>query len=302
MTTPDPDVETYRRDGAVCVRGALDVSVLADLRRDAERLLAGGEDFGLLPRYPARYLARRFDSMRRLAFGPQLGAVAGRILESRTIRFFFDDIFAKAPRSAEQTIWHSDRAGWPVRGQKVPSIWIPLTPIVPENSLEVLAGTHLDDRLYWNFTPNSRQMLRPDDRPSYPDCEALRGDPRARFLRWSMQPGDVLLVHPWALHYSGGNPTDGWRVAVSIRVFGDDIAWAPRPDCINVAGCSFDEMIEGEAPAGPLFPLLWSADGAAESTEAYPRGFATTWTAGARGPVNDYAQFQRDLEAARRRG
>jgi hypothetical protein len=165
----------------------------------------------------------------------------------------------------------------------------------------VLAGTHLEERLYWNFTPNSRQMLRPADRPSYPDCEARRADPQARFLRWSMRPGDLLFVHPGALHYSAGNPTDGWRIAVSIRVFGDDIVWAPRPDCINVAGCSFDEMIEGEPPAGPLFPLLWSADGAAESTDAYPRDFATRWTARARGPVNDYAQFQRDLAAERAR-
>jgi hypothetical protein len=293
---PPADVEAYRRDGAVCVRGAFDPGLLGELRREAERLLIGREDFGLLPRYPGRYLSRRVEAMRRLAFDSPLGSVAAQVLESRTIRFFYDEIFAKAPNSAEETLWHTDRAGWPARGRKIPSIWIPLTPIVPENSLECIAGSHTQDVLYWNFTPNSRQMQRPPDRPSYPDCEPLRADPSVRFLRWSMQPGDMLFVHPWTLHYSAGNPTGDWRIAVSIRVFGDDVTWDPRPDCINVAGVSFDEMVEGEPPDGPLFPLLWTEDGMRDPADAYPREFATRWTTRSTGPVNAYAQFKRDLD------
>ena len=72
-----------------------------------------------------------------------------------------------------------------------------------------------------------------------------------------------------------GNPTDDWRIAISERVFGDDIRWAPRPDCVNLAGVSFDEMLEGEAPMGSHFPLLWSEDGRSDGDADYPRGFAT---------------------------
>jgi ectoine hydroxylase-related dioxygenase (phytanoyl-CoA dioxygenase family) len=300
LEVPAADVEAYRRDGAACVRGVLDPALLAELRGVAERLLIGGEDFGLLPRYPGRYLTRRVEPMRRLVFESPLGAVAAQVLESESIRFFYDEIFAKAPRSSEETLWHTDRAGWPARGRKIPSIWIPLTPIVPENCLECIAGSHFEDVLYWNFTPNARQMQRPQGRPSYPDCEPLRGDPNVRFLRWSMEPGDVLFVHPWTLHYSAGNPTDGWRIALSIRVFGDDVTWDPRPECINVASVSFDEMVEGEPPDGPLFPLLWSRDGRRNSSADYPREFATRWRRPASGPVNAYAQFKQDLENQRR--
>jgi hypothetical protein len=101
----------------------------------------------------------------------------------------------------------------------------------------------------------------------------LRKDPAARFLTWDMDVGDMLVVHPWVLHYSGGNPTDVWRIALSVRVFGDDIVWDPRPDCVNLAGVSFDEMIEGEAPLGPLLPLLWSENGAHDDDSLYPRDF-----------------------------
>ena len=80
-------------------------------------------------------------------------------------------------------------------------------------------------------------------------------------------------------------------------MFGDDVRWSPRPDCLNIAGVSFDEMIEGEKPGGDLFPLLWSADSARDDDSRYPRGFATSWAAQRRDDVNEYDTF-RKLHAA----
>ena len=80
---------------------------------------------------------------------------------------------------------------------------------------------------------------------------------------------------------------------------GDDIRWDPRPDCVNLAGVSFDEMVQGERPEGPLFPLVWSADGRRDSTEDYPRGFATRWKRERKSDVNEYDVFAKSLAAAR---
>jgi hypothetical protein len=289
----DDDIETYQRDGAVCLRGVLSPEWIDALLPDARRITIDKEDVGLLPTYPGRYMARRLESFRRLVFSSPLAEVAGRVMQSQEIRFFFDEIFAKAPHSDEKTIWHTDRMGWPVSGKMVPSLWLPLTPVTHANSLEVIAGSHSQDVRYWLFSPNARQMTRPDDRQPHPDGEALRADPANKFLTWEMEPGDLLLIHPWALHYSHGNPTDGWRIAVSLRVFGDDIEWAPRPDCVNLAGVSLDEMIAGERPAGPLFPLLWSADGRHDDDSEFPRGFATSWAAQRRDDVNEFEAFKR---------
>jgi hypothetical protein len=107
------------------------------------------------------------------------------------------------------------------------------------------------------------------------------------------------VVHPWALHYSHGNPTDDWRIAVSVRVFGDDIRFEPRPDCVNLAGVSLDEMIAGEPPSGPLFPLLWSAEGHRDDDSEFPRGFATRWTRARRADVNEYDAFNKGFEKSR---
>jgi len=134
-------------------------------------------------------------------------------------------------------------------------------------------------------------MIKPPDRPSHPDGEALRADPNSKVLSWDMEPGDMLVVHPWTLHYSSGNPSADWRIALSVRMFGDDIRWAPRPDCVNLAGVSFDEMIEGEPPQGRNFPLLWSADGQRDSDADFPRGFATRWSRQRLDDVNEYKIF-----------
>ena len=126
----------------------------------------------------------------------------------------------------------------------------------------------------------------------------MRGDGKTRFLTWDMEPGDMLVVHPRALHYSSGNPTDDWRIALSLRVFGDDVRWQPRPDCVNLAGVSFDEMLEGEKPMGSHFPLLWSEHGESDDDSQYPRGFATSWAAQPMRKINEYDLFKKLSEQA----
>ena len=287
------DIDTYARDGVVCLRRVLDPEWLESIEGPARELLIDKRDFGLLPNNPGRYMVRTMPAFRRFVFESPVAEAAARVMRSNEARFFFDEIFAKKPQSDEKTIWHNDRMGWPVTGTMVPSIWIPLVPIVKANSLEVITGTQGYDTRHWLFSPNAKQMIKPDDRPWHPDCEPLRDDPAyaGRFKTWDMDVGDMLVVHPWSLHYSHGNPTDDWRIAVSVRVFGDDIRWAPRPDCVNLAGVSWDELIPGDKPDGDLFPLLWSADGRRDDDSAYPRGFATRWQKARKDEVNPYAEF-----------
>jgi ectoine hydroxylase-related dioxygenase (phytanoyl-CoA dioxygenase family) len=273
----EEDRQIYQRDGAVCLRQVFDRDWIDSLLPVAKRIVIDKEDVGLLPHRPVNFMTRVLPEFRELAFNSPLGEACGRTMGSREVRFLFDQIFAKAPQSDAKTVWHNDRAGWPVTGKMIPSFWMPLTPIVKANSLEVLAGSHNNDVLYWNSTANSRQMVKPEGRKPIPDGEAVRNNPNFTFLSWEMEPGDALLIHPWVLHYSSGNPTDNWRIAVSVRPLGDDIRWDPRPECVNMAGISFDEMIPGEKPQGVMTPLIWSEDGRKDDTSKYQRGFATSW-------------------------
>lgn len=285
------EIETYKRDGVVCLRQVFDKDWIDSLLEKSREIVVDRKDFGLLPTQPGRYMSRCIKEFRDFIFKSPLAEVAGQVMESEEIRFYFDEFFAKPPQSDAKTIWHVDRMAFPVQGKMVPSLWMPLTKITKANSLECIAGSHSQDVKYWLFSPNARKMIKPADRLPHPDCEPLRDDPNVKFLKWDMEPGDMLIVHPWTLHYSSGNPTDDWRIALSVRVFGDDIAWAPRPDCLNLAGVSFDEMLEGAKPEGSHFPLLWSKNGNADTDEHYPRGFATSWPKMQMQGINEYKTF-----------
>lgn len=258
-------IDTYARDGVVCVRGMFDQSWIDLLRPEAERIRDMPEEEknkGNL--FGGKHLWHSQEAFRRYAFESPAAEIVGRIMQSQSIRFFFDQIWTKEPGSTNRTPWHTDRMGWAVDGQMVPSFWMALSPVTKTNSLECIAGSHKDATRYWNKTQNSKQMIQPADRPDFPDFNERRDDPAVTFLSWDMEPGDCLLIHPWCFHYSCGNPLEDWRIALSTRWFGDDITWNPRPESINIPGISFDEMVKGTRPKGPLFPLIWSQSGEQE--------------------------------------
>ena len=153
------DIENYHRDGAGCLRQVLHQDWIDSLLPAAKKIVVDKEEVGLLPNLPGRYMARCVKEFRRFVFESPVAEVAGQVMRSKEIRFFFDEIFAKAPKSNEKTIWHTDRMGWPVTGHMVPSIWIPLHSITKQNSLECIAGSQTQDVRYWLFSPNARHMI-----------------------------------------------------------------------------------------------------------------------------------------------
>jgi ectoine hydroxylase-related dioxygenase (phytanoyl-CoA dioxygenase family) len=257
-------IDAYRRDGVVCLRGMFDRDWIELLRPAAERVIAMDErEKNKLRVFGNKHLWHGFPEFRRYCFESPAAEIVGRVLQSSDIRFFFDQVWAKAPGSTFKTPWHTDRMGWPVDGEMVPSFWMAISPVVKANSLECIAGSHKDATRYWNKTQNSKQMIQPPDRPNFPDYDLRRDDASLTFFKWDMEPGDAILIHPWCFHCSCGNPTPNWRIAVSTRWFGDDICWNPRPESINHPGYSFDEMVKGERPDGPLFPVVWRDPAAA---------------------------------------
>lgn len=261
-------IDTYKKDGVVCLRGMFSQEWIEYLMPEAE----AARD-GLIEKLPGNFgdmhLWHRSEIFRRYVFESPAAEIVGRTMQSTEVRFFFEKIWAKEPGSTKATPWHTDQMSFPVDGEMVPSFWMTLTPVTKQNSLECVAGSHQDKTRYWNWSYNSAQMIRPPDRPDFIDYNIRRDEEGLTFLSWDMEPGDCLLIHPSCYHYSRGNPLDQWRIALSTRWFGDDVTWNPRPESINLPGVSFGEMVKGSKPAGPYVPLIWSEDGRQESYTPY---------------------------------
>jgi ectoine hydroxylase-related dioxygenase (phytanoyl-CoA dioxygenase family) len=186
----------------------------------------------------------------------------GRVIGSKTVRYFIDAIFMKEPNCETKTYWHEDASAWPVRGSHVPTMWMPLLPVSAElSSLEYIAGSHklglCEDP--WPNSYNAKMLGKPHDRVTFYDWEQRRNDPSVRFKAYDMEPGDVVILHPRTYHGGGANlhPTQP-RIAVSTRWFGDDVVWGPRPECVNAPGMPFEKMVPGQPiTEDAIFPLVW---------------------------------------------
>ena len=291
----DADRDTYHRDGVVLIKGAFDHSWIEYLQSAWERIrqlrpeetytLPGdllAQDSSLREEILAirsehaasrklyteqaegfvrcKYMHWWAPEFRKFALESPAAELVGRVIGARKVRFFLDAIFMKEPACEARTYWHADQSAWPVRGEQVPTMWMPLYPVSAElSSLEYIAGSHTDQDTSWPNTFNAKKMGRPPDRSEFFDYEQRRSDPSVRFLAFDMQPGDAVILHPAMYHGGGANlhPSQP-RVAVSTRWFGEDIRWDPRPECINIPGMPMADMERGQPlTQDDIFPVVW---------------------------------------------
>jgi ectoine hydroxylase-related dioxygenase (phytanoyl-CoA dioxygenase family) len=262
--TPDA-VAAFARDGAVCIRKLLTPAELALLREGIEANLAQpsprakvasrGDD-------PGRFVEdfcnwQRFDAYRRVIFDSALGAAAGALTGSRTIRLHHDHMLTKEPGTRAPTPWHQDQPYYSVAGLQNCSFWIPVDPVRRSSTLEFVAGSHRGPWLMpRSFMDHEAKWFPDGSLAELPDIEASRA--QQPILGWALEPGDVVAFHMLALHASGGVDGDRRRRVFSVRLLGDDMRHAPRPWTTSPPFPGLADELPADAPmAHPLFPVVW---------------------------------------------
>lgn len=248
----------YRRDGAVCVRGAFGTEQvelaraaietnLASLSPLAKRASPGDdgafvEDFCNWPRIPEL-----------LELARAAAPLAAELTGANRIRLYHDHVLVKEPGTRQRTPWHQDLPYYNVDGRQNVSMWIPVDPVPRESTLECVAGSHRDgDQQGPWYMPRTfldgQAKWFPEG--SLAELPAIAADD-PRILAWELEPGDAVCFHMLTLHGSGPVTGPHRRRVLSLRFLGDDMVHAPRrwptsppyPDDIDLAG--------------PEFPVLW---------------------------------------------
>ncbi len=269
----EQDIEAYRRDGVVCLRGLFSRDWIGRLRAALERnMLKPGPWHRSItkPGQPGNFyydsMMWRFDpEFRAFAHESPAAEIAGRIMESQAVRFYYDQLFVKEPGTLDPMPWHHDLPYWPFRGKQICSIWLAIEDVTAAGSgVEFVAGSHAWGKWY-------RPELPYDDNKKYdglglepcPDFGRRKGEAGLNFLTWDMQAGDCLVFSALTVHGSGGNTAmTHRRAALSTRWLGDDAVWDPRP---ATATYYYEPEGVGLAPGakvgGPHFPELWRRAG-----------------------------------------
>lgn len=265
MSVGAEEVEAYRRDGAVALRGVLPMTWVERLREGvAENLAAPGPH--------ARYYTpqgaegfffgdycnwQRIDAYRAFAFESPAAALVATLMGTAKVNLFHEHILVKEPLTSEPTPWHHDQPYWVVDGTQVCSMWIPLDPVPREVAVEFIAGSHRSGAWY---TPKS--FTTQDNHPSnegdtVPDIDAERE--KHRILGWALAPGDCVVFHALTLHGAPGNASAGARRrAVAMRFTGDDARFTRRDGFMSPPFENVD-LAPGALMDSDHFPVLWNA-------------------------------------------
>jgi hypothetical protein len=177
------EVEAFRSDGVICVRQMLPARWIEVAAAAIERTKQAPSETGKVLSKPApRYLNDIFvwlvdDGYRRFLFESPAARLAQQVMGSRTVTFFYDQVFVKEPRTNLPTLWHHDLTFWPIEGTQICSIWVPVDPVTRESSgLEYVRGSHRWNRRFKAVSPDYHPALLASNLEDPPDIDAHRAD------------------------------------------------------------------------------------------------------------------------------
>ena len=277
VTISEKDVEAYRNQGAICIRGLLDAEWIDRMGRAVDHITAnpGPMRESYSPDQPFSFFSEKFlwtidPEFRNYVFNTPVASAAGHVMQSSKVNLFYDHLLVKEPGTKAETGWHQDCNFWPFKGKQICSVWAPLDVVDETNgALEFVSGSH-----EWYDHPMSRATLfgnrdgQPmevdggsadaiDTAPPQPDIEANRD--KYDILRWRLEPGDVLIFAAMTLHYAPPNLTDGRRRALSTRWLGDDVRFHLKRKMLQMI--RDPGLTDGQVPDCELFPTIWRRAG-----------------------------------------
>ncbi len=262
----EAEIRAYEDDGAVCLRRLFDGDWVARMHEASLRFMASGIGRKRIVQKPgetAKFYSNVFmcaadkDFMAFRSESP-VAEIAATLMRNDRVRFWYDQIFIKEPGTSAPTQWHHDLPYWPFRGSDIISVWVAFTPVTKESSgVEYLLGSHKWGKFYRPVTPDDDPAFANPDLEPCPDFAARYGEPGLRFKSWDLEPGDCVCHHPLTLHGAGGNKSASQgRIGLSVRFFGNDAQWDPRPYTVKIPRPP--AVAHGAYPADDeVFPVIW---------------------------------------------
>lgn len=284
MKVTAQQVETYERDGVVCLRGVFDRYWIDRLADGVEKDIRAPGPLHTIQQTatdPGFFLtdfcmAQRISEFREFVADSPAGELTAAVMRSRRINFFYDAIWVKEQSTPKRTRWHQDQPYYPIDGWQMCVLWLPLDPVSKDVCLELVRGSHRWQRWFQPELTRSGRELYPQNSPyeRMPDIEADRGG--YDIVTFDMAPGDCIVFHGLTVHGAPGNTSpQRRRRALSTVWVGDDTLFGARPGPVR-------PLFEGHGltPGDPLdceyFPRVWPREGgqpAARSARFTDRAF-----------------------------
>jgi ectoine hydroxylase-related dioxygenase (phytanoyl-CoA dioxygenase family) len=267
----DKDVAFYQENGYWVAPKILSDNELVALREHHARVVAGDYETGRPPHSrntdPDEPLTRlvKIDNsywsdsvLARLALHPTIGAIAARLARVAGIRLWHDQLLYKPPQEGDQAGavgWHQDWHYWQcATPADMLTAWVALVDVDEDNGcMEVVPGSH-----QWGLLPESDFFEQ--------DLEALQKSIEARTGRsfntvpLKLPAGAMSFHHCLTIHGSRPNFSSGPRVSLVVHMMPDGTRYRQGTPAEAHANVRLLSGSDGDAFAGPYFPLIYHAN------------------------------------------
>lgn len=189
-------------------------------------------------------------TMRRFTLAKRFGQVAADLLGVDAVRIYHDQAIFKEPGGA-LTPWHQDHYYFPLDGDDVITMWMPLTEITPEmGTLVYASGSHrLGHVGEFEASEESEAAFR----------ALIEEHDLTLDVPPFMAPGDTLWHTSWTLHGAPHNPTSRMRSAMTIIFMADGLRGTEPQHEWHRRDYEkwLPDVQPGDPAAGRLNPLVW---------------------------------------------
>lgn len=269
-------VEQYQRDGAVLLKGIFDDTWVEKVRRGIRKNLDKPSQYGetlTVKEGEGAYFNdycnwQWIDEFREYVFDSPAASLVAQFTKSSQVSFYHEHVLNKEPSSSKRTPWHHDQSYYPIDGDKVCSLWMPVDPIPFETCVQFVAGSHLWPKWFYprkfssyNNYPSKEESTEgknEDQRRRYFDVPVEEIDSgKWPIIQWECEPGDVIVFHMRTVHGAAGNDsTINHRRVLSTRWLGDDAVLASRP--WEVSPPITGGLQPGQRAISDTFPLVYT--------------------------------------------
>jgi len=264
--------EEFDENGVVCVRNAIPMEFVDQLRVAADRNMKNPGPLcdehsaaaGTAGRFhDDQFLWTRHEECKNYLFNSPVAGIAAQILHSNSVSILYDHLLVKEPGTVAPTPWHNDYSYWHISGEDICSVWLALDNVKRESMVTYVKGSHKWKMMHkiTNFSGESSDDGRYDESPNQDEIpldKIEKGE--YELLGWDMEPGDVVVHHGWTLHGASGNADLAtMRRGYATRWVGDDIRFDPRPGTMhfNWANNGYDcGLAKGDKMECELFPVV----------------------------------------------
>ncbi len=268
-TLADEDIQRYREDGAICLKGAFTAwinSLAAGIERNLAEPGPMAHDYtdekdergrAKTGRFFGDYCNwKRIPEFEDFVLNSPASAIVAELMESETVQFYHEHVLVKEPGTGEATPWHHDQTYYNVDGEQTLSIWLPVDPVPRSVCPRFVAGSHLWGKRFYPrlFKDFSDYDYAGEGFEPVPDIDAALD--QYRILSWEMESGDALAFNFLTLHDAPPNRTSGRRRGFATRWLGDDVKFAERPGTTSPPYPDIG-LKPGDRMRTDWFPVVW---------------------------------------------